>query len=139
MSYSFDILKQAIEFMATQQVTIKSEMDDLKNKMNDQDDKVSLSVFNQFALATNNKLDNHQDKLSEHDAEIKLLKELGRPAGDGNSSGLLDTLKEMIKNVKDDLTIKINNVQNDLNVDIELLKSDFDSLKQEIENLKNKD
>lgn len=67
--------------------------------MDNSDEYVSLNVFNQFALATNNKLDAHTAKLSEHDADIRFLKEMGASSqGNGDAGpGILDAIKEMIK------------------------------------------
>lgn len=77
-------------------------------------------------------MDNHTAKLSEHDTEIKFIKEMGSPKGDAGA-GMLDAIKAMIKQAKDDLTVKINNVSNDLGLIINDVKGD---LSGEIEALK---
>jgi len=55
MSYSFDILKQAIQFMASQQVKVKSDVDDLKKMFSGmgKEEYVTTNTYNQFAMSTN--------------------------------------------------------------------------------------
>jgi hypothetical protein len=71
-------------------------------------------------------LDDHTTKLGEHDAEIRFIKEMGSPKNNGEvGTGMLDALKAMIKQAKDELTIKINNVNNDLGLTINEVKGDL--------------
>lgn len=75
-------------------------MDGMKKRMDafdNQDEKVTLNMYNQFVLSTTQRLEEHNSRGCEHHNDIKLLKEMGAPSGgDGNSVGLLDAFKDMI-------------------------------------------
>ena len=76
----------------------------------------------------------------DHDTDIKFLKEMGQPKGDGgDGAGLLDSLKDMINKLRDELTDKIDtdlgNLKDNLSSEIDGLKDGHKDLEEKLRQL----
>ena len=126
MSYSFDVLKQAIEYLAKQSVTMQDDIDALKNvkpktptSAGAAEPEVTLQMFNELNVFVNGRLEDDNKRISDLEDQVKLLGQMGAPSDGNQGAGLLDTLKDLIEKLRIELNNKINSDVGDLKSEVD--------------------